>query len=99
MAQITVDPQVLEAKATTLDSVAKKLSALYEEMNSEVVSTAAQMSGRVITQETQTFKNFKSIFDNFEKDIKDFANFLRTTAQAMEKVEVTHTSELQWSPN
>lgn len=96
MAQIAVDPQVLEAKASTLESAAKQLTALYTEMNNEVVSIAAQMSGRVITEETQTFKNFKSIFDNFDKDIKSFATSLRNTAEAMEKVETTHISELQW---
>ena len=36
MAQIVVDPQVLETKAGTIEEAAKNLSQLYTEMENEV---------------------------------------------------------------
>lgn len=95
MAQVLVDSQVMRDKANTLEQASNKILELFEEMLTEVNTTASKMQGTTITTEQKQFANMQPNFETFAQDINEYSQFLLAAAEAYEAAEAESTAEAE----
>lgn len=94
MAKIKVDGEVMRAKANTFRTVAENIETLTGDMTKEIQSLENTWKGTAAENLIQKFKDLHSTFEEKNKTIIQYAEFLEKAAEAYEQREGTIVNAL-----